>query len=42
MQRFLPPESVSQTIATPEYWQYLVGEINDLAEETLRFLENAR
>ncbi len=39
MRRFLPPESVSQTIANPEYWEYIVGEINAAAEETLRFLE---
>jgi len=38
MRRFLPPESVSQTIANPEYWEYIVGEINAAVGETLRFL----
>ena len=39
MERFLPPDTVSQTVANPEFWKYLVGEIEDACTHALPTLE---
>jgi hypothetical protein len=38
MQRFLPPNIVSQTINNDDYWEYLIGLLIDLKMKNIRQL----
>lgn len=41
MKRFLPPATVSQTVANMEFWEYLTGVIEAESNMVMRFLANA-